>query len=188
MITVYVVRHGEAEGNAKKKLMGQSDPSLTAIGKKDAYMLGERLRSVKFDKVYTSDLERAWATTDIIAKILNLSLEPIKTEKLREIDTGDCCGMDLECFFREYPESKNSADFCFPKGESYREFFCRIANFLKSLAKDYDDEIILIVAHEGVIKAIEYYFGYLEFRNHQKTKISHEYVRKFVVDGGNPAE
>lgn len=187
MLTIYVARHGEAEGNAEKKLMGQSDSPLTADGKKDAQKLGKSLRSVKFDKIYSSDLKRAYLTANIISEMLNLPFDPIKTEKLREIDSGKCCGMEMRRFSNEYPGSKNDADFRFPKGESYKRFFHRVADFLKQLGKDHDNEIILIVAHEGVIKAIEYYFGCFYFRDQAKIKIPHEYIGKFVIDGGKLA-
>ena len=188
MITVYIVRHGEAEGNAEGRIIGQSDHSLTERGERDAEILGERLRSVKFDKIYSSDLKRARDTANIISEMLDLPFAPESTEKLREIDPGECCGVKIMNFLKEYPASGNDIDFCFPGGESYKEFYRRIADFLKLIKKEHANETVLIVAHEGVIKAIEYHFGYLEFCDHQKIKISHEYVRKFIVDGGSPAE
>jgi len=81
MMTIYVVRHGEAEGNAERRIIGQSDHSLTEGGEKDAEVLGERLRSIKFNKIYSSDLKRARDTANIISKMLDSSLAPESTEK-----------------------------------------------------------------------------------------------------------
>lgn len=185
MLILYLVRHGEAEGNAENMLMGQSDPALTEAGKKDAKKMGEGLKSVKFDKIYSSDLRRAFETARIISSVLNSTPDLEKTEELREIDLGDCCGMGSERFLKRYPGSKDDVDFCFPNGESYKGFFSRIKYFLNMIAGEHDHENVLIVAHEGVIKAIEYHFGCFEFCNHWKIKIPHGYIKKFVIDGGN---
>lgn len=182
MLTIYVVRHGEAEGNAGNKLMGQCDCQLTERGRKDAEKVGEKLKSVRFDKIFSSDLKRAHETANIICKKLDHPFGPGMTEKLREIDVGDCCGMDAGWLFMEYPESRNSADFCFPNGESYRELFQRISDFMKSMEKKHNGKTVLIVAHEGVIKAIEYYFGCIEFSDHSTKNYSHDYIGKFIID------
>lgn len=153
--------------------MGQIDMPLTEIGKKDAEYLGENLKSANIEKVYLSDLERAYKTASIISEILNIDSEPEKFEELREIDSGKCCGMEAQCFSRKYPESQNDADFCFPKGESYKQFYKRIIDFIEGLEKKHNNKIILIVAHAGVIEAIEYYFGSFDFCNRDKIKIFH---------------
>lgn len=184
MLTVYVIRHGEAEGNAERRIMGHSNHSLTANGEKDAETLGEKLRSVKFDKVYSSDLKRACDTANIISKMLDLPFAPESTEKLREIDPGECCGMDLDAFLEKYPASRNNIDYRYPGGEGYKEFYGRIAEFLKSLEKDHDGETVLIVAHGGVAKAVEYYSDCFESNDLGRTKISHEYIGRFVIDCG----
>lgn len=184
MLTLYLVRHGEAEGNAKNMLMGQSDPALTEAGKKDAKKLGEKLRSVEFDKIYSSDLRRAFETASIIYSVLNSTPDLEKTEELCEIDLGDCCGMESERFSEKYPGSKDDVDFCFPNGESYKGFFSRIKYFLNMIAGEHDHENVLIVAHEGVIKAIEYHFGCFEFCDHAKIKIPYDYVGRFMIDRG----
>ncbi len=96
--------------------------------------------------------------------------------------------MEARYFSREYPESQNDADFCFPKGESYKQFYKRIVDFIKRLEKKHNRKTVLIVAHEGVIRAIEYYFGCFGFHDHHKRKISHKYIGRFVIDGGRPAK
>jgi broad specificity phosphatase PhoE len=67
--TLYLVRHGESEGNAARRVMGQIDLPLTETGRAQAAALGAWLARGGLDlrAVYTSDLCRATGTAAAIA-------------------------------------------------------------------------------------------------------------------------
>lgn len=46
MLQVYLVRHGETQWNAERRIQGQSDSPLTAHGERQAWQVGERARNV----------------------------------------------------------------------------------------------------------------------------------------------
>lgn len=163
--------------------MGHLDSSLTEEGLAQAKKLGERLKNIKIDAVFSSDLERAYRTACIICKELNPRLIPKATEKLREINVGRCAGIKKSLLMEKYPESRN-IDFHFPEGESYKQFCERIVRFIASLEEKHSNRSILVVAHEGVIKAVECASGSFDFEAHCKVKISHEYLEKFIVNMG----
>jgi len=56
---VYLVRHGETEGNRKKIIQGQLDIPLNQTGSDQAARVAEVLRTIKFDVALSSDLSRA---------------------------------------------------------------------------------------------------------------------------------
>ena len=56
MTRVYIVRHGEAEGNIYRRIHGQYDSNLTDNGLRQVEALEERFRSIHLDAVYSSDL------------------------------------------------------------------------------------------------------------------------------------
>jgi broad specificity phosphatase PhoE len=62
---VYLVRHGETEWTRSGQHTGLTDLPLTAEGEQQARWLGERLRRLTFDKVFTSPLHRARRTCEI---------------------------------------------------------------------------------------------------------------------------
>ena len=62
---LYIVRHGESETNRKGLWTGWLDVALTDKGIADAERVRDTLRGIKFDKVYSSDLQRARVTCEI---------------------------------------------------------------------------------------------------------------------------
>ena len=59
---LYVIRHGQSEGNIRGVFSGWLQHNLTEKGREDARKAGRIIEKVKFDKVYTSDLNRAIET------------------------------------------------------------------------------------------------------------------------------
>lgn len=178
------MRHGEAEGNRDGRLMGHLDSNLTEAGLSQAKKLGEKLKDIKIDAVYSSDLERAYKTACIICETLETGLKPMRSEKLREIDVGKCSGLEMKMFFKKYPASRNDLEYSFPEGESYKEFYERVIGFVGELERKYSGKTVLVVAHEGVIKAVEYHFGLIDFKKHREVKVPHEYLQMFVIKKG----
>ena len=86
MTKVYLIRHGEAEGNIYRRAQGQYDGAISAKGLRQIAALAERFRDEHIDALYTSDLRRTVATAGAITKYhaLEMRLEP----RLREIDLG----------------------------------------------------------------------------------------------------
>jgi uncharacterized phosphatase len=100
--TFYLVRHGETSWNAEGKIQGRSDIPLGDIGREQAKKLGEKLTSVHFDAIYTSPLQRAVETAEIIGNILSL---PVQIQKeLRERNSGNLEGKTKEEMRALYPD------------------------------------------------------------------------------------
>ena len=86
MLQVYLVRHGETQWNAERRIQGQSDSPLTEKGVQQAWQVAERARTLGITHVITSDLGRTQQTARIIADACgcDVLLEP----RLRELDMG----------------------------------------------------------------------------------------------------
>ena len=63
--TAYLARHGETAWSLSGQHTGLTDLPLTERGESNARKLGERLRPVRFELVWTSPLQRAKATCDL---------------------------------------------------------------------------------------------------------------------------
>ncbi len=151
---VYLLRHGETDANVKKVFAGHSNVMLTDKGKTQAENAFMKFRDIKFTKVYVSSLQRAIDT-----------LKPFKREdylvcdELKEMNFGRFEGFSFENIkeyqeeFEKWRELKNK--YQFPEGESFEMFFERINTFYQYILKESNKEdIILIVAHSGVIGSI----------------------------------
>jgi alpha-ribazole phosphatase len=68
MIKLYLVRHGETDGNSQQWFQGASDVPLNATGIEQARRLSHFMKDIHFDAIYTSTLSRAYTTAEIIAE------------------------------------------------------------------------------------------------------------------------
>lgn len=86
MLQVYLVRHGETQWNAERRIQGQSDSPLTDNGEKQALQVGERAKTLGITHIISSDLGRTRRTAEIIADACgcDVTFDP----RLRELDMG----------------------------------------------------------------------------------------------------
>ncbi len=91
---LYLIRHGEAEGNAEGRVMGQLDLPLTTRGREEAEALGAwcTAQGISFTAVFTSDLARARDTAAILATATRSPTPLVRTD-LREVGRGQLEGM-----------------------------------------------------------------------------------------------
>jgi len=61
------VRHGQSIGNSEGLLQGQSNTALSSEGREQSKLAGKALSHIKFNQIYSSDLDRAFDTAAIIA-------------------------------------------------------------------------------------------------------------------------
>lgn len=146
---VYAVRHGESEANIGKFYSGHMDVALTQKGREDALIAKRTLAGISFDKVYSSDLQRAMNT----CKIALPGVEPITTEALREISVGNLMGRKFaDCRaeipgFQEMLDRNGFKDFGGEDRIAHRE---RVAKFLQSL-EGLDAERTAVFCHNGTL-------------------------------------
>ncbi|TYL42386.1 MULTISPECIES: 2,3-diphosphoglycerate-dependent phosphoglycerate mutase GpmB [Dickeya] len=87
MLQVYLVRHGETEWNAARRIQGQSDSPLTLGGEHQARLVADRVKKLGITHIFTSDLGRTRHTAEIISQACvgcSVILEP----GLRELNMG----------------------------------------------------------------------------------------------------
>ena len=70
MTRLIIVRHAESAFNLQNRIQGHQDSQLTRKGVDQARRLAKRIRNFKIDKVYSSDLGRAYSTTLEITRFL----------------------------------------------------------------------------------------------------------------------
>lgn len=153
-----LLRHAQTAWNREKRIQGQSDSPLSATGLEQAAKWAAILAGFHWDRLLTSDLERARATARILNRTLSL---PRHTDaRLREQDWGHWVGRTVAGLRREDAalEARESAgwDFRPPGGEDRRSLRDRSRSALIEAARRWPGTSILVVTHEGVIKALVY--------------------------------
>lgn len=152
-----LVRHGETEWNAERRIQGQIDIGLNATGRAQAAAAGRWLRQAGIAAIYSSDLQRARATAEAIGEALGLAVS--LTSALRERRYGVFEGLTYDEAKRRFPagyaafEGRN-ADYAFENGESLRDMFVRVTGALRSIAANHPGQCVVVVLHGGVLDIV----------------------------------
>jgi probable phosphoglycerate mutase len=64
-LKIYLIRHGETDWSTSGRHTGRSDIPLTARGEQEAREVGARLRALRFNRVFSSPLQRARLTCEL---------------------------------------------------------------------------------------------------------------------------
>lgn len=97
-----LIRHGETEWNACRRVQGRTDTELNARGVLQAKAAAQSLKGVRIDAVYSSPLKRALDTASYIAEAVKADAI-VPMEGLTEIDFGAWEGRTNEQLKREFP-------------------------------------------------------------------------------------
>ena len=144
---LFVIRHGETEGNVKKLYYSQKDLPLTDKGRQQALALRPFLQQFTFDRVYASDLSRALET----AQLMLPGCEPIKTPLLREYKMGWIDGMTHAEVWEKFGYiNEHYEQF---GGESPGDMCARLQTFLDGLVAD-PCERAVVFGHAGTMKGL----------------------------------
>lgn len=151
-----IVRHGETAWNAEGRIQGHSDVALSERGEAQAQELSLRLKDVKIDAAYSSDLSRASETARRILAKRNVELN--LTARLRERYYGVFEGLNVDERQTRYPEQFAASlvkdlDFAPDGGENVRQIADRMAPLMDEIISKHLDETVLIVGHGGSLRA-----------------------------------
>jgi probable phosphoglycerate mutase len=155
-----LVRHGQTAWNADGRWQGHGDPGLTEEGLAQAIRLARTLGEDEhrhWERIISSDLERARQTAAAIADHLGLEIE--FDRRLRELDVGTWSGLTRDEIIRRDPERLKEFERGEPNirpgdGESRIEIRQRTHDFVSDIAKRCVDDRVIVVTHLGVIRAL----------------------------------
>jgi broad specificity phosphatase PhoE len=182
MTRLLLVRHGETEWNATRKIQGHTDIALSELGERQCARLRDRLAAgelsyglpmaaplavrhaigaapatgLQIDAVVASDLRRAWHTAEILATPWGLAVE--RTGALREMNWGDFQGYTSAYLRDQWPEAfaswvRDQMNERPPGGESLREVAGRARAGVQAILEAHPESTVLVVAHAGPLRA-----------------------------------
>lgn len=110
MISFYIVRHGQTLLNCLDRAQGWSDSPLTDSGKQAAIDLGNKLKEIDFNAVYTSDMLRAVQTAELILRTSENNVSVQKDIRLREWCLGNMEAENNAVFIKSVSDWLGGAD------------------------------------------------------------------------------
>jgi probable phosphoglycerate mutase len=160
-MTVFLcIRHGKCAPIGKYIAGRISGIHLNKEGQDEVAQLSDNLKTIGISKVYSSPLERAQETAEIICRKRNLDYE-IRQE-LNEIDYGEWSGRTFDelsqiPLWHDFNRAKGLIRI--PQGELLIEIESRVAVFVENIRKN-SDGIVALVSHAEPIKClIAHYAG-----------------------------
>lgn len=157
---IILVRHGLSEANKAGVISGQGDPMLTPEGQAQARAAKQELEHHNFDAVYSSDLQRAYHTAELIFGA-EVPVER-RLSSLRERNFGALEGVPFQHMLphqtkRESLGLSHEEDWHYryvPDMESDHELVTRFLDTLQTIAQSHHTQTVLVVAHGSAIRTI----------------------------------
>ncbi len=162
MALLVLVRHGESQWNLENRFTGWVDVPLTEKGRSEARRAGEKLRQIHFDRAYTSVLQRAIETLDIVLGVIGQKGLPVAYDQaLNERHYGDLQGLNkaetAEKFGKEQVHRwRRSYDVAPPGGESLKDTAARTLPYFQThiLPDLRVGQNVLVSAHGNSLRSI----------------------------------
>jgi len=162
MAKLVLIRHGESQWNLENRFTGWTDVPLTDKGRAEARRAGELLRGIQFDKAYTSVLQRAIETLDIVLAVIAQEHIPVERDQaLNERHYGDLQGLNKAETAAKYGAEqvhqwRRSYDIAPPGGESLKDTAARTLPYYEAhVAPDVRaGKNIIVSAHGNSLRSI----------------------------------
>lgn len=159
MTRILLVRHGQSEANLQKVFAGGWDCALTPLGVSQADLTAKYLiEQYSVDRIYSSDLQRAFLTGKSLADQLGMDVIPIV--ELREIYAGLWEKTSFDQLPVMYPDSydiwlNDIGNAICDQGESVAQLQCRVLQAIMDIAHGNPDQTVVVVTHGTPIRAIQ---------------------------------
>ena len=157
---IILIRHGETEWNSQKRMQGHSNSDLSEVGRGQIQALGELMKNVSFDHIYSSDSLRARQTAEAITQYSGHTLQ--FDQRIREKNLGVFEGLTSTEAKGRHPEvyrlfKTAGANYVIDEGESTQQLLERALEFIEEIRLRHPQERVVMVTHGGVVRVLMKY-------------------------------
>lgn len=134
---LFILRHGQIEGHATKRFIGQTDICLDDQGKDQALKWHKVFGSIQFNAVYSSSLKRCLNTARLVCPHHGIHTD----HRLNEINMGTWDGKTFAEIKQDRPDEFNKRgsqiyQFRPDNGESFKDLSKRILSFFNEIVEE----------------------------------------------------
>lgn len=155
-MNLYVVRHGQTEGNAAQTHQTESTP-LSQEGKRQAVKLASRFATSPIEAIIASPALRTRQTAGYIAEAMGKPIEfndnLLEKRNPSEVDNKSWRDQEVRKIWEEIYSHSDDPDYHYSNEENFWDFIKRVAAILPQM-ESRNEENILLVSHGYVIKAL----------------------------------
>ena len=155
---IIFLRHAQSENNTKRILAGRTEGvHLTKAGIEQAESIAKYLKPLDISAIYSSPIERASHTAEIIAK--NNSFDYELDDRITEIDMGKFTRMNYDDMFAKYGNIflkfyENDPVIAEHEVETFLEVQRRILDMVTHVVEKHKNENVILVTHMDPIKSM----------------------------------
>ncbi len=155
---IIFLRHGQAKNNTARILAGRTEGvPLTDTGIKQSEYAAELLEHMNISAIYSSPIERAKHTAEIVGK--HNSLDVTIDDRLNELDMGKFTGMPYDKIFNSHGNVfmkfyNGELEIAHNGVETFTQVKKRILGIVDHVIEKHPDENVLLVTHMDPIKAM----------------------------------
>ena len=155
---IIFLRHAQAENNTKRILAGRTEGvPLTKTGIQQAEQISEYLKPLDISAIYSSPIERAKHTAEIVTK--NSAIDVELDQRLTEIDMGKFTRMNYDDMFAKYGNIflkfyENDPVIAEHEVETFPSVQKRILDMVDHVIKKHKNENVILVTHMDPIKSM----------------------------------
>ena len=155
---IIFLRHAQAENNTKRILAGRTEGvHLTKAGIEQAESIAKYLKSLDISAIYSSPIERASHTAEIVAQNNSLGYE--LDDRITEIEMGKFTRMNYDDMFAKYGNIflkfyENDPVIAEHEVETFLEVQRRILDMVTHVVKKHKNENVILVTHMDPIKSM----------------------------------
>ena len=154
---IIFIRHGETEWNSQQRMQGHSNSDLSSVGQAQIQALGQWMKNVPFDLIYSSDSLRAKQTAEAITQFSGHELQ--FDQRLREKNLGVFEGLTSEEARERHPEvfrlfKTAGSKYVIDEGESTQQLQDRALEIVDEIRIKHLEERVLLVTHGGFIRVV----------------------------------
>ena len=154
---IILIRHGETEWNSQKRMQGHSNSDLSEVGMGQIQALGELMKNVSFDHIYSSDSLRTSQTAEAITQYSGHTLQ--FDQRIREKNLGVFEGLTSTEAKERHPEvyrlfKTAGANYVIDEGESTQQLLERALEFIEEIRLRHPQERVVMVTHGGVVRVL----------------------------------
>lgn len=157
MTKIYLIRHGEAEGNAYRRFHGHYDSLLTKNGYAQVRALEKRFENIPVDACFSSDLIRTSLTARAVYVPKGLPLQ--RDPAFREVGVGVI--EDVPFGYLEYVHpgmvesfDRDPVSWSIEGGEVFPDFTGRFLRRLREIAAEYEGKTVAIFTHGAMLRCV----------------------------------
>lgn len=156
-LRLYAIRHGETAWTRERRFAGARDIPLTEEGLRQCEAVAQALGGKPVAAVYTSPLERARASAEVIAKPHRLEVQI--EAGFREMAFGEWEGRSRDEVARDFPQAyehwRSAPErLALPGGERLTDVAARVNRALGALIDAHAGELVVLVSHAIVLRLI----------------------------------